>query len=328
VTLTLNILAPSEAERKLRNNMPVTTWHDIEIVINGGSDEYDAIVVLQSTRPFAPSQRRCRVGNAILIVREPEHVLRMPTAYVKQFDRVISPNRKVRGSQVTYQSFGQLWSFDMDHAAVRKATLCPDPRDAVSAVISDKVMTRQHANRLAYVRALKATLGARFDWYGRGVRDIGDKWDATYPYRYQLVIENGQWPDYWTEKLTDAYMGFSLPFYVGCPNIKDYFSSASLCLLDPDDPTKAAATIVDAMENERYIQGLPHLLESRDRILNRYGFFPTLVSLLEDHEEWPSRQWRTLELDTFRNSVKDLDPKAILKRLRARLLRGRRADKA
>jgi hypothetical protein len=43
-------------------------------------------------------------------------------------------------------------------------------------------------------------------------------------------LENSQSPHYWTEKLTDAYLGWAFPLYVGCPNVGDYFAKESFLL--------------------------------------------------------------------------------------------------
>ena len=47
------------------------------------------------------------------------------------------------------------------------------------------------------------------DWYGRGMCAIDEKANALFPYQYHLCIENHLAKHHWTEKLADAFLGWT-----------------------------------------------------------------------------------------------------------------------
>ena len=51
-----------------------------------------------------------------------------------------------------------------------------------------------------------------------------------------IAVENHIAPHHWTEKLSDSFLGYCLPFYIGCPNAADYFPEQSFIGLDIEDP--------------------------------------------------------------------------------------------
>jgi len=103
-------------------------------------------------------------------------------------------------------------------------------------IYSDKKLTEGHVKRHEFVASLKAHFGDELDIFGRGFRYVSDKWDAIADYKYHIVIENSRFPHYWTEKLADAFLGWSLPIYYGCPNITDYFDPNSFVSIDIESP--------------------------------------------------------------------------------------------
>ncbi|MEM6506956.1 MAG: glycosyltransferase family 10, partial [Planctomycetota bacterium] len=87
------------------------------------------------------------------------------------------------------------------------------------------------------------------------------------------VLENSISDDYWTEKLSDAYLGWALPLYVGCKNIDRYVPSESLVQLT-GQPMEAAAQRIQQQLGAG-LSGTQHaaLAEARDAMLNRYNPF-------------------------------------------------------
>jgi len=79
---------------------------------------------------------------------------------------------------------------------------------------------------------VKDYFGERIDIFGRGINEIEDKWDALDRYKYHIALENSVVEDYWTEKLSDAYLAGCYPIYYGCPNIEKYFDISSLARIN------------------------------------------------------------------------------------------------
>uniref|UniRef100_A0A6C0B2X6 Fucosyltransferase C-terminal domain-containing protein n=1 Tax=viral metagenome TaxID=1070528 RepID=A0A6C0B2X6_9ZZZZ len=53
-------------------------------------------------------------------------------------------------------------------------------------------------------------------------------------YKFMICFENKSQPNYFTEKLINAYCGGVIPIYWGCPNIHDYVNMDSILYLKPD----------------------------------------------------------------------------------------------
>lgn len=73
----------------------------------------------------------------------------------------------------------------------------------------------------------------------------GEKKGTVYPFpnkdglfqtQFSIVIENTRQKDYFTEKVIDALLRKSIPIYMGCPNIAEYFDEKGLFIAkDVDD---------------------------------------------------------------------------------------------
>ena len=84
------------------------------------------------------------------------------------------------------------------------------------------------------------------------------------------MLENSEQPNYWTEKLADAYLSWSFPIYWGCPNILDFFDKESIFLIDPD----ASYADIENMVKKPITQNMMRsLAESRIKILNQYNIW-------------------------------------------------------
>ena len=149
----------------------------------------------------------------------------------------------------------------------------------LSVLASNKAFTPGHKRRLAFVEALRQRFGAEMDVFGRGIRPVEDKWDAIAPYKYHVVLENGQFPDYWTEKLSDALLAGAYPLYAGCPNIGDYFPDTVLMRLDSANFGSAIEQIKSAIQQNRFEATVSARQEAARLLLNKYNLFPLLEKI-------------------------------------------------
>ena len=158
---------------------------------------------------------------------------------------------------------------------------CPNKTNRISLILSNKNFSDGHKKRIKFVENLSKLPIAKFiDIFGHGYNDIPDKWDALAPYKYHLVLENSIQPDYWSEKLADAFLSFSLPIYYGCPNIYDYFSKDSLVTLDINNMNSSVKQLQYLIDHEEYYeQRIQEILISRDRILNEYNIFNLMKNM-------------------------------------------------
>ena len=122
-----------------------------------------------------------------------------------------------------------------------------------------------------------------FDLLGRGFRPLDDKWDGLAPYRYSLAVENYSGPDYWTEKLTDCLLAWSMPIYYGCTNIDSYLPAECMIRIDITRPD-VVDQIKQTVSSDLWRQRRDAIAEARRRILDRHQLFPFLAREIRDSQ--------------------------------------------
>lgn len=108
-----------------------------------------------------------------------------------------------------------------------------------SMFCSPKKITEGHMYRHQIARL---GLDHGFDIYGgahgtkRTVIDPKAPWDSKYQglvsYMFNIVIENGIYDSYWTEKITDCFATGTIPVYYGTKKILDFFDPDGIIFLE------------------------------------------------------------------------------------------------
>ncbi len=107
-----------------------------------------------------------------------------------------------------------------------------------------------------------------------GFKTIEDKWQGLAPYQYALAIESHSGPDYWTEKIADCFLAWTIPIYYGCTNLEDYFPKGSFIRIDIEKPVEAIETIKKVLKENSWESRFEAISKARDLVLNKYQFFP------------------------------------------------------
>jgi len=156
--------------------------------------------------------------------------------------------------------------------------------------------------RLSFLRFLQKDGSLPIDLYGRAVRYIEDKWDGLARYRYSIAVENASGPDYWTEKIGDCFLAWTVPLYHGCTNLEAYFPADSFIRIDIGRPRDALEAIRRIVREDDWERRLPALSEARRRVLHEYQLFPHLASRLR--AESPEAGERVLQtVPAYRRSL-------------------------
>jgi len=95
-----------------------------------------------------------------------------------------------------------------------------DKTKMISMISSNKSFTEGQKNRLEWVERI----GDQVDLYGRGFNEIATKEEGLCDYMFSVVIENGVYESYYTEKILDCFATGTIPVYLGSPDIADYFN--------------------------------------------------------------------------------------------------------
>jgi hypothetical protein len=158
----------------------------------------------------------------------------------------------------------------------------PSKTKQLSVICSGKNVTPDHRQRQAFVRYLSAELGNEIDVFGRDSRPVDDKADAIWNYKYHIVLENDHSAYYMTEKLTDAYLGWSYPLYAGGPEACLRFPSGSFTPIDIYQPEQSLSIIRRVIASNTYEQSLIQLEEARNAVLWKYNLFAMLAEYWDE----------------------------------------------
>ncbi len=239
----------------------------------------DFAIVLGNAQPV--DRFSVAPGNTLFIAAEPPTKKLYPEKHYRQFGHVVDTHALSDHPAVEVTMLGLCWHAGLDRRTnsflygydYLKALQPPEKANRVSVVCSDAAFTPGQRLRLEFLRRLKDRLGDRLVHYGRGFEPIDDKMAAILPNRFHLVLENSELPNYWTEKLSDAYLGWSFPFYVGCPNLTDFFPDSEFIRLDPRDADKSAEIISNALDSPLGIRESELIASARGRVLDTYNPF-------------------------------------------------------
>jgi hypothetical protein len=265
----------------------------LEFIFDPDARSYDWLAVYENL-PAAAGERRpmrveklaCPRENTILFTTEPSGIKIYSRAFTRQFGHVVTSQEPfaLRHPGRIWSQAGLAWFYGAgkDHlmtaAEIRDHE--PEKTRALGTVCSTKRQGHTlHRLRYDFTQALAARL-PDVDVFGRGHRPIDDKAEAIDPYKYHLAIENHLAPHHITEKLSDAFLGLSLPFYFGAPNAADYFPPESFIAIDIRNEDEAIRRIAQAMADGEYEKRLPYIREARRRVLEEQNIFALIADVV------------------------------------------------
>jgi hypothetical protein len=153
----------------------------------------------------------------------------------------------------------------------------PEKKKLLSCVVSGKGTTDGHRWRIQTAVALKEYFGDGIDMYGFGWNPIADKKEAIDPYLFTVVIENDSKDNYWTEKLSDAILGYAQPIYAGAPNVGSYFNHPFPTLEYGASPQEFIAGVARAIQTSPVAV---MLYERRLQLMYQHNMFYHVASLI------------------------------------------------
>lgn len=273
-----------------------------EIILNPQEEmKADFWIVFANARPR--DEMHCAPENTLFIAAEPEEKKVYPKAFYAQFHRIIDTHRKSGHPRLLMHSPCLSWHVGLDHEShsfqigyneLVKMDCPAGVENKVSVVCSDAAFTSGQRERLEFLTGLKERLGDRLVHFGRGFRPVADKLEAIRGYRFHLVMENCRVPHYWTEKISDAYLGWSFPLYVGSPNLSEYFPEKSFIQLDIDDPEKAAEKISALLASPREDEEIAAIKKSRSLVLGKYNPWSAWARWASEFHDPYARTGRTV----------------------------------
>lgn len=256
-------------------------WDDIEFTFD---KECDPDFIFVFNYPGSDIDTKCRKGGKWLFIQEPPYEKNnYLTDYFQYFDRIYSLfDKKFHPGMILNQTTLP-WHINKSYDELKALTKgsIQNKLDRISWVTSNSNMNPGHEPRLAFLEHLRKS-GVDFDLFGRGFTPINDKFEGVYPYKYSLAVENFAGHDYFTEKIIDVFLSWSMPIYFGCRNITEYFPEEAMILVDINKPEEAIERIREAVANKAWERNLDAIEHSRNLILDKYQFFPFVSKLIRE----------------------------------------------
>jgi len=273
--------------RQFPGNEPV--WGRCEFTVDASAKEYDWLVVYNDLPSGAREEPLpCPRRQTLLVTTEPSTIKAYGDDFTRQFGYILTsqPDWALRHDNRIFSQPALQWFYGVgrNHALSYDQMVAAPPLEKnrlISTVCSNKQQRHTlHHKRYKFTWELKERI-PELDIFGQGVRPIDDKAECLDAYRYHVAIENYIGTHHWTEKLADAFLGITLPFYCGCPNAGDYFPEESFIPIDINDVDGASEIIQQAIRDQEYEKRLPYILEARKRVLEQYNIFAVLSREIE-----------------------------------------------
>jgi len=249
-------------------------------------NECDALLILNN--PSEKITTTCFPENVLAFMMEPGVFSEHPWMFEKleQYAKVYSPLERSPNTVLSHGYMG--WYLPQDYNFLA-ALPVPVKQYNISCIASDLAMLRGHRLRLDFIDTLRDQIpGIHF--FGKGSNYIPDKTDGLLPYRYSIAIENSSTPYYFTEKISDCFLTYTVPFYYGCKNIGKYFPERSFVQVNIEEPLKAIKKIRKVVEQNDWLERIDALQEARHLVLNQYQPLAGAATILRQIQPSPKRK--------------------------------------
>jgi hypothetical protein len=260
--------------------LPQSYESEICWVLDPQARDYDWLVVYDDL-PLAGGERlslgieelACPQEQTVLVTYEPSSIKYYGGDYAHQYGMVLTsqPERALsHRNRVDCPPVG-FWFYGGVEQAAKHASP-PEKTKNVSMFFSAKAQKHSlHNRRVNFLTELKGGLGDDIELFGKGYNFVEHKAAGIDDFRYHIAVENHIGDHHWTEKLSDAFLGYSLPFYSGCSNAADYFPEESFIDIDIRDTAASLNMMRQAIADNEYEKRLPAIIEARRRVLEDYN---------------------------------------------------------
>ena len=162
----------------------------------------------------------------------------------------------------------------------------------LSVINSIKQSTEGHRKRVNLINNIVKKYPNDIDIWGsitRGRENSGpyktklppkNKKNGILPYKYHLTIENGSSPFYFSEKIVDPLLCWSMPIYWGCKNIDKFLPKGSYINIDINKKG-VEDEIISISKSNIMEDNIDNIAEARELMLNKYNLWPTIKYSLE-----------------------------------------------
>lgn len=280
---------PSEWRKYFDNDEHIV--NNCKFVFNYENKNYDWLVVYDNIHLYEREELQCNKANTLLLTIEPEVIKKYKKDYTDQFGHILTshtneyldhPNKHLRHQCMK-------WFYGKDRNPSREYILKGPSYESKSGLISSVYSVRSASKALYKKRDILIKYIHKqinqLDLYVYRNYFLFDKMDCLDKYKYHICIENYRKDHYITEKISDCFLGRCLPFYIGAPNITDYFPKDSFILLDIDDLEYSLNVIKESIVNNEFEKRRDAIEEARKIVIEKENLFYNLADIANNNHK-------------------------------------------
>lgn len=262
-------------------------WGKCQFTFDPLDQNYDWLVVLDDIASIVPHKiepLQCPRENTILVTTEPSSISYYGRAFAGQFHYLITNHgeKTLPHPNAIRSQTGNTWFYGKTYDEILRVTN-PTKTKKISTVCSNKQQGHtMHKLRYEFTQKLQEAV-LKLERFGKGFKWIDLKADALDPYEFHVAIENHIEKHVWTEKLADAFLGWCVPIYCGCPNVYDYFPKESVIQIDIHDIEGSIAKIKEIIAQEgEYERRFEAVEEARRRVIEEYNLLAMIDKIVQN----------------------------------------------
>lgn len=281
-----------DLKRQTQNNS--FQWGDFTFT-EEDIEECDYLVILDY--PKDDFSIKVNKNNIIHLCLEPPNEVSKYRQYANKQVKLIFNQLDIKKNNIL--SHGALpWHIDKDFDfLISHKTDGLIKENKVVWVTSNQRSSKGHKVRMNFLDTIK---GLPFlELYGRGINPIDDKWEVLSKSKYAIAYENFQSDYYWTEKIIDCYLSYTMPLYFGCNSIDDFFPKNSFIQIDPNDK-HITLFLKEVVTSTKWEENLDAITRARELVLNEYQLFPFLYNQIKLLDSFNNNLLSSKELIEFK----------------------------
>lgn len=242
-------------------------------------DECDYLVILDY--PKDDFSIKVNPNNVLNICLEPPNEVSKYRQYANKRAKIIYNQLDIKKNNVL--SHGALpWHIDKDYDFLINLNVEDiEKENKIVWITSNQRNSKGHQIRMNFLDGIKSL--PFVDLYGRGINPIKDKWEVLHRSKYAIAYENFQNDYYWTEKIIDCFLSYTMPIYFGCNLIENYFPKNSFIQMDPNDK-HIHLFLKEIVTSNKWEENMEAIVKARNLVLNEYQLFPFLRNQIKAME--------------------------------------------
>lgn len=213
---------------------------------------------------------------------EPNDVSRLQDTLIKrcdEFDLILTWQKEILDNcpNSKLQPFGTSWILDFDFSIEKEY--------CITSVVGGKKLTQNQLIRQKLPKIIESLDSIRLDlfnsknkpYYGepkinRVMLNNQIKNELFYS-QFHIAIENVSLENWFTEKLIDCFQTKTVPIYLGCPNIKDFFDVRGILVVNNFEEI---TNVCNKLTPKTYHDMLPYIEENYNRSFKYVNFRESL----------------------------------------------------